>query len=309
MSESVLRLEHIKKCYGDFTAVHDLSLDVPRGSIYGFLGPNGAGKSTTIRIALSIYEPTSGTIEVLGHKSALDVRERIGYLPEEKGLYRKMKAGDVIAYFGQLKGMTRGDAKLKAVEMLERYGLGANIRSKCEALSKGMQQKVQVLASIVHTPEFVILDEPFSGLDPVNQGVLEQVITDLAKHGSTIVFSTHVMEHAERLYDRIVLIAKGRKIFDGTIPEAKRTVPRRVLLETASNPELLARMPGVRAVDKTEHANRYEVALLDNARPDEILAACFKAGIELQAFDKNEPSLRDVFLKLVGRSDAAEVAA
>jgi ABC-2 type transport system ATP-binding protein len=309
MSDTVLELEHIHKRYGDFEAVHDLSLSVPRGAIYGFLGPNGAGKSTTIRIALSIYAPTSGTVAVLGHPSALEVRDRIGYLPEEKGLYRKMKAGDVIAYFGQLKGMTRGDAKLKAVEMLERYGLGANVKSKCEALSKGMQQKVQVLASIVHTPEFVILDEPFSGLDPVNQGVLEQVITDLAKHGSTIVFSTHVMEHAERLCDRIVLIAKGRKIFDGTIPEAKRTVPRRVLLETGSNPELLARMPGVRAVDKTEHANRYEVALLDNARPDEILAACFKAGIELQAFDKNEPSLRDVFLKLVGRADAAEVAA
>jgi ABC-2 type transport system ATP-binding protein len=309
MSDTVLELEHIHKRYGDFEAVHDLSLIVPRGSIYGFLGPNGAGKSTTIRIALSIYAPTSGRVAVLGHASALDVRDRIGYLPEEKGLYRKMKAGDVIAYFGQLKGMSRGDAKLKAVEMLERYGLGANVNSKCEALSKGMQQKVQVLASIVHEPEFVILDEPFSGLDPVNQEVLERVISDLAGRGSTIVFSTHVMEHAERLCNRIVLIAKGRKIFDGTIPEAKRTVPRRVLLETHSSPELLARMPGVRAVDKTEHANRYEVALLDNARPDEILAACFKAGIELQAFDKNEPSLRDVFLKLVGRGDAAEVAA
>src|SRR5262245_60438681 len=127
MSESVLELEHIHKRYGDFEAVHDLSLSVPRGSIYGFLGPNGAGKSTTIRIALSIYAPTSGTVQVLGRPSALEVRDRIGYLPEEKGLYRKMKAGDVIAYFGQLKGMTRHDAKLKAVEMLERYGLGANV--------------------------------------------------------------------------------------------------------------------------------------------------------------------------------------
>ncbi len=309
MSDAVLELEHIFKRYGDFEAVHDLSLVVPRGAIYGFLGPNGAGKSTTIRIALSIYAPTSGTIQVLGHPSALDVRERIGYLPEDKGLYRKMKAGDVIAYFGQLKGMSRGDAKRKAVEMLESYGLEDNVETKCEALSKGMQQKVQVLASIVHEPEFVILDEPFSGLDPVNQEVLERVISDLNKRGSTIVFSTHVMEHAERLCNRIVLIAKGRKLFDGTIAEAKRTVPRRVLLETHSNPELLARMPGVRAVDRTEHANRYEVALLDSARPDEILTACFKAGIELQAFDKNEPSLRDVFLKLVGRSEAAEVAA
>ncbi len=309
MSDTVLELEHIFKRYGDFEAVHDLSLVVPRGSIYGFLGPNGAGKSTTIRIALSIYAPTSGTIQVLGRPSALDVRERIGYLPEEKGLYRKMKAGDVIAYFGQLKGMKRADAKRKAVDMLERYGLGANVNSKCEALSKGMQQKVQVLASIVHEPEFVILDEPFSGLDPVNQEVLEQVIGDLNKRGSTIVFSTHVMEHAERLCNRIVLIAKGRKLFDGTLPEAKRTVPRRVILETSASPELLERLPGVRGVDRGAQPNRYEVALAEGARPDEILTACFKSGIELQAFDKNEPSLRDVFLKLVGRGEAAEVAA
>jgi ABC-2 type transport system ATP-binding protein len=309
MTEAVLRLEHIHKRYGDFEAVHDLSLVVPRGSIYGFLGPNGAGKSTTIRIALSIYAPTSGTVEVLGRPSALEVRERIGYLPEEKGLYRKMKAGDVIAYFGQLKGMKRADAKRKAVDMLERYGLGANVNSKCEALSKGMQQKVQVLASIVHSPEFVILDEPFSGLDPVNQEVLEQVIADLARNGSTIVFSTHVMEHAERLCDRIVLIAKGRKLFDGTIPEAKRTIRRRVILETSADPELLARLPGVSGVEKSAQVNRYEVAVADGARPEEILGACFKAGIELSAFDKNEPSLRDVFLKLIGRSEATEVAA
>ena len=309
MSDSVLELGHIHKRYGDFEAVHDLSLSVPRGSIYGFLGPNGAGKSTTIRIALSIYEPTSGTVEVLGHGSALDVRERIGYLPEEKGLYRKMKAGDVIAYFGQLKGMSRGDAKRKAVDMLERYGLGANVNSKCEALSKGMQQKVQVLASIVHEPEFVILDEPFSGLDPVNQEVLEWVIADLSKAGSTIVFSTHVMEHAERLCDRIVLIAKGRKLFDGTIPDAKRTIPRRVVLETAADPDQLQRLPGVQAVERTAHPQRYELALAASAKPDEMLAACFRSGIELQAFDKNEPSLRDVFLKLVGRAGAEEVLA
>jgi len=309
MSEPVLELEHIFKRYGDFEAVHDLSLVVPRGSIYGFLGPNGAGKSTTIRIALSIYSATSGSIRVLGKPSALDVRDRIGYLPEEKGLYKKMKAGDVIAYFGQLKGMKRADAKRKAVDMLERYGLGANVESKCEALSKGMQQKVQVLASIVHTPEFVILDEPFSGLDPVNQEVLERVVADLAKNGSTIVFSTHVMEHAERLCDRILLIAKGRKLFDGTLPEAKRTIPRRVVLETASNPEPLARLPGVKAVEKAAQVNRYELALADGAKPDEILAACFRAGIELNAFDKNEPSLRDVFLKLVSKQSAEEVAA
>jgi ABC-2 type transport system ATP-binding protein len=309
MTDSVLRLEHIHKRYGDFTAVHDLSLDVPRGSVYGFLGPNGAGKSTTIRIALSIYAPTSGRVEVLGRPSALEVRDRIGYLPEEKGLYKKMKAREVIAYFGMLKGMSRSDARAKSELLLERYGLAEKRDVRCEALSKGMQQKVQVLASIVHAPEFVILDEPFSGLDPVNQEVLEQVISDLAKQGSTIVFSTHVMEHAERLCDRIVLIARGKKLFDGTLPEAKRLLPRRVVLETAVGADTIARLPGVSRVERTEHPQRYEVLVADGARADEILAACFRTGVELQAFDKSDPSLRDVFLKLVTRAEAEEVLA
>ena len=314
MSEPVLRLEHLHKRYGDFIAVHDLSLTVPRGSVYGFLGPNGAGKSTTIRMALSIYEPTAGKVEILGRSSALEVRNRIGYLPEEKGLYKKMRAVEVIAYFGMLKGMSRADANRKAAELLERYGLAEKSKVRCEALSKGMQLKVQVLASIVHAPEFVILDEPFSGLDPVNQEVLEQVIADLAKAGATIVFSTHVMEHAERLCDRIVLIARGRRLFDGTLAESKRILPRRVLLETGAAPEQLARLPGVARVERTGgespgQSARYEVLVSEGARADEILSACFRSGIELHSFDKNDPSLRDVFLKLVSRAEAEEVVA
>ncbi len=314
MSEPVLRLEHLHKRYGDFIAVHDLSLTVPRGSVYGFLGPHGAGKSTTIRMALSIYEPTAGKVEILGRSSALEVRNRIGYLPEEKGLYKKMRAVEVIAYFGMLKGMSRADANRKAAELLERYGLAEKSKVRCEALSKGMQQKVQVLASIVHAPEFVILDEPFSGLDPVNQEVLEQVIADLAKAGATIVFSTHVMEHAERLCDRIVLIARGRRLFDGTLAESKRILPRRVLLETGAAPEQLARLPGVARVERTGgespgQSARYEVLVSEGARADEILSACFRSGIELHSFDKNDPSLRDVFLKLVSRAEAEEVVA
>ncbi len=314
MSEPVLRLEHLHKRYGDFIAVHDLSLTVPRGSVYGFLVPNGAGKSTTIRMALSIYEPTAGKVEILGRSSALEVRNRIGYLPEEKGLYKKMRAVEVIAYFGMLKGMSRADANRKAAELLERYGLAEKSKVRCEALSKGMQQKVQVLASIVHAPEFVILDEPFSGLDPVNQEVLEQVIADLAKAGATIVFSTHVMEHAERLCDRIVLIARGRRLFDGTLAESKRILPRRVLLETGAAPEQLARLPGVARVERTGgespgQSARYEVLVSEGARADEILSACFRSGIELHSFDKNDPSLRDVFLKLVSRAEAEEVVA
>lgn len=309
MTERALHLEGITKRFGDFTAVSDLNLTVPKGSVYGFLGPNGAGKTTTIRISLAIYEPTSGTVEILGHRSALDVRPRIGYLPEEKGLYKKMKAREIIAWFGQLKGMTRADAIRRGQELLERYGLGEFALRRCEALSKGMQQKVQVLASIVHSPEFVILDEPFSGLDPVNQEVMEGVIRDMRKEGTTVIFSTHAMEHAERLCDRVVLIARGTKLFDGTIAEAKRAIPRRVLIETSSDVERLRAVPGVVDIERREGDGTWQVTLAEGANADAVLRACFQHGIELRSFDRRDPGLRDVFLKLVGTRDIEEVLA
>jgi ABC-2 type transport system ATP-binding protein len=309
MDEPVLVLEDITKRFGDFTAVRGLSLNVPRGSVYGFLGPNGAGKTTTLRIILSIYEPTSGRVEILGRPSALDVRDRIGYLPEEKGLYKKMKAAELIAYFGQLKGMPRRKARDRAGELLDRYGLGEFALRRCEALSKGMQQKVQVLASIVHSPEFVILDEPFSGLDPVNQEVMEQVIRDLKANRQTVIFSTHVMEHADRLCDRIVLIAHGTKLFDGTIAEAKRTIPRRVLIETESDVSPLRSVPGVTDLARVGENGNWDVTLAEGANADEILRACFRQGIQLRSFDRRDPGLRDVFIKLVSKSDAGEESA
>jgi ABC-2 type transport system ATP-binding protein len=241
----VLELEHVTKRFGDFTAVDDVSLAIPRGCVYGFLGPNGAGKTTTIRMIVDILRPTKGRISILGAASALDVRTRIGYLPEEKGLYKKMTATATIAYFGTLKGMRRAAAKRRARELLERHGLTEFADSKIEDLSKGMGQKVQVLSAIAHSPEFVILDEPFSGLDPVAQQVLEELILDMARSGVSIVFSTHVMQHAERLCERLLLIAKGRKIFDGTVADAKRTIPRRVLVRTAAGAEALGALDGV----------------------------------------------------------------
>src|SRR2546421_8205351 len=219
---AVLTLRNVTKYYGAFKAVDDLSFIVPRGSICGFLGPNGAGKTTTIRMILDIVKPSSGDITVLGRPSALEVRQRIGYLPEEKGLYKKMKTWAVVAYFATLKGMTKPAAKARAYELLERYGLKDFANKPTDALSKGMGQKVQMLASLAHDPEFVILDEPFSGLDPVNQQVMEEIIRDISRRNRTVLFSTHVMQHAERLCDRILLLAKGRLIFDGAISEAKK---------------------------------------------------------------------------------------
>jgi ABC-2 type transport system ATP-binding protein len=308
-SEPVLQLCNITKLFGDFKAVDDVSFSLPRGSICGFLGPNGAGKTTTIRIILEIFKPTRGTLTVLGQPSALSVRQRIGYLPEEKGLYKKMKTWAVIAYFASLKGMSRAAAKKRAYELLERYGLKDFADKPTDALSKGMGQKVQMLASLAHDPEFVILDEPFSGLDPVNQQVMEDIIRDIARRNRTVLFSTHVMQHAERLCDRIVLLAKGRKIFDGTVSQAKRTFPRRVRLETEDSIEPLRSLSEVAAAapvvaadgrPQVNGAACWEFELRENADPQAILQACFAQRIRLHSFNQADPSLHEVFMRLVG---------
>jgi ABC-2 type transport system ATP-binding protein len=308
MNDQVLELEKVTKRYGDFTAVHDVSLAIPRGSIYGFLGPNGAGKTTTIRMIFDIIKPTSGRITILGAPSALDVRPRIGYLPEEKGLYKAMTAAATIAYFASLKGMSRKAAKQRALELLERYGLGEFAHAKIQTLSKGMAQKVQVLCAVAHEPEFVVLDEPFSGLDPVNQQVLEKLIRDLSSKGSTVLFSTHVMQHAERLCNHLLLIAKGRKIFDGTVAGAKATIPRRVLISTESSIDSLNGLDAVAEIKPqgdsptTPGAKDWEIRLRGQASAQAILEKCFQSGIVLRRFDHSEPSLHDAFVALVGEA-------
>jgi ABC-2 type transport system ATP-binding protein len=316
MNDVVLELRNVTKFFGDFQAVNNLSLRLPAGSIYGFLGPNGAGKTTTIRMILEIIRPTRGAITVLGRPSALLVRERIGYLPEEKGLYKKMKTWAIIAYFATLKGMSRRRAKQRAHELLERYGLKEFAEKRTEALSKGMGQKVQMLAAIAHDPEFVILDEPFAGLDPVNQQVMEEIIRDMASRGRTILFSTHVMQHAERLCDRILLIARGAQVFDGTLAEAKRTVPRRVRIETLDDISQLRSLGEVLSISsraepdgepgqsKAGPSGQWELHIRENTDPQVILQTCFAHGIRLRSFNHADPSLHEVFVQLVGASAA-----
>ncbi len=212
-----------------------------------------------------------------------------------------MKAWAVRAYFARLKGVGGKEAKQRAYELLERYGLKDFSDKKVETLSKGMGQKVQVLASIAHQPEFVILDEPFSGLDPSNQQVMEDVISDLNKAGSTIVFSTHVMSHAERICDRVLLIAKAEKIFDGTIPEAKAIIPKMVNLSGVDDPNKLRALPGVTSAESTDGLpGSYDVCMADDADPQQLLRDCFRDDIELTSFNYREPTLHDVFLHLVG---------
>lgn len=302
MTSPAIVLEGVTKQFGSFTAVKDVSLEAPSGIVCGFLGPNGAGKTTTLRMILSIFEPTSGRIQVLGHRSAIEVRDRIGYLPEEKGLYKKMKAWASIAYFGTLKGLSQRAAKQRALDLLSKYGLGEFSNYKCDALSKGMQQKVQLLAAVVHDPDLVILDEPFSGLDPVNQEVMEGAIAELKRAGKTVIFSTHIMEHADRLCDRIVLVAGGRKILDGTVAEAKRAIPRRIRVETEAEPAILRSIPGVRDLTTVTPSNgtpRHELHLEDRADADAVLRACFDRQIVLRSFDRSDPSLREIFMALV----------
>lgn len=309
MTQHVLEMENVCKTYGKFTAVSDMNISIPRGSIYGFLGPNGAGKTTTIRMILDIIKPDSGRISVLGQDSALKVRQKIGYLPEEKGLYKKMKVRTVIAYFAMLKGLDKSTAENRADVLLTQYGLFDFADARVESLSKGMGQKVQVLSAVAHEPELVILDEPFSGLDPVNQQVLETLIQDMATAGQTVIFSTHVMEHAQRLCDQILLIAKGRKIFDGSVSDARALIPRRVVLETADNIESLHTLSSISNITPmpptVDGEDRWMLQIPKETQPQEILKFCFDRGISPSRFDYAEPSLHDVFVHLVG-SDATE---
>lgn len=304
MTDSVLTLDNVVKRFGGFPAVDGLSFSVARGEIFGFLGPNGAGKTTTLRMILDIIRPTSGRIVVLGSTSAIPVRRRIGYLPEERGLYRKMRAAETIAYFAKLRGVPGKQARERAYELLERFGLKEFAKTRNEALSKGMAQKLQLLSTIAHEPELLILDEPFSGLDPINQATLEDLIRELRNEGRTIIFSTHVMQHAERLCDRFLIIAKGKKRFEGDIGEARAVFPPRLILRTRDDIDGLRRAPGVKmiaAIGAVSDGERdYEVSLSPGADPQAVLKAAFDAGLRLSRFEHAGASLHDIFVALAG---------
>jgi len=301
---AALEAEGLVKRYGARTAVRDLSFSVPQGSIYGVLGPNGAGKSTTLRMLVGVLRPTEGEISMLGGPISRDTMRRVGYLPEERGLYRGMSARAAIAYLARLKGTPAGKAYKRADKLLVDHGLGKVRRKKIKTLSKGMAQKVQVLGAIAHEPDLIIFDEPFSGLDPVNQRVLEETIRAQAAAGRTILFSTHVMEHAERLCDRILLIARGNKAFEGTVAEALALAPSIAMLETEGDYDLAAVL-GSRgfniAYDGEEHGNRRWRARLENGHGSrQLLQACVEVGAPLCLFEPARASLHEAFVSLVG---------
>ena len=295
MSSQVLELEKVTKRFGDFIAVDDVSRSIPRGSIYGFLGQNGAGKTTTIRMIFDILKPTSGRISILGASSALDVRHRIGYLPEEKGLYKAMTAAATIAYFASLKGLSRKAAKQRARELLERYGLGEFADSRIQALSKGMGQKVQVICARSRTsPSSSSSTNPF-GLDPVNQQVLEKLIRDLAGRGSTVLFSTHVMQHAGAALRPTPSHREGPQDFRRHGRRREDTIPPRATAPKAAS----SRSPGSTTSPRSKRLLRTIGTSGTNAKSgaktsaQTILERCFKTGIVLRRFNHSEPSLHD----------------
>ena len=304
---SVLTLERVSKRFDRVVAVDDLSFSVEPATVFGFLGGNGAGKTTSLRMVLDIIRPTSGKIEVLGRSPGRENANDIGFLPEERGLYRQMTALDTITYFGRLKGMTAADARREGSALLDRFGLSANVKTTVDKLSKGMAQKVQLATALVNRPRLLILDEPFSGLDPVNQGLLEDEIRRMSAGGSTVVFSTHVMQHAERLCDRLLLLARGRKKFEGTLDEARAQLPARLTVVAKQDPSGIAGIES--AADRGEAEpgwRRWDVRLEQGIAPGDVLERWVDQRFPLRRFEQVQASLHDVFVHIVGTPESAQ---
>lgn len=297
-ADPVVRLRGVNKSFGSNQAVRDLDFELPRGTVCGLLGPNGAGKTTAIRIMLDILGPDNGTVELLGEPVGPAVRERVGYLPEERGMYQKMKVGEHLAFFGEIKGLAHGEAKRQAGRWLERLGLADRAEDRVDSLSKGMQQKVQFIATILHDPEFLILDEPFSGLDPINSELLREIVVERKRDGGTVLFSTHMIDDAERICDRVCMIAGARKVLDGTLAEVRAESGRKDVVVVFDGDRGWLSGPAVDSV--TDHGRRAEIRLSPGADPQTLLRAAVAAGARVERFEIAEPSLREIFLERAG---------
>jgi len=309
-------LRGLTKTFGKTVAVRDLDLTVPGGGLYGVIGPNGAGKTTAIRMILSILMPDRGAINVLGRASSLEAKDRIGYLPEERGLYKKMRVGAFLIYMAQLKNNDGPDLPRRVRQWLERVGLAEVEKKRCEELSKGMQQKVQFLAAIIHQPDLIILDEPFSGLDPVNQRLIRDLVRDEHRRGATVLFSTHVMVHAEQLCDHVVMIHRGAKVLDDGIANIRaRFDPRSLLfepLDPGADVQVLAAVPGVSELRRD--GGSWELAMSPGADRASVIRAV-SAALTPSRLELRRPTLEDVFVNIVttdagaGAGDAAGLRA
>ena len=298
--EPALRLLRISKSFGEKRAVHEMDLVVPRGATYGFIGPSGAGKTTCIRMIMSILFPDSGELSVLGHRSALEAKDRIGYLPEERGVYRRMKVGDFLTFIAQLKGVPEEEALPRALELLKRTGLVDVEKKKCEELSKGMLHRVEFVAAIINRPELIILDEPFSGLDPVSVKLLKDLVTAEQQRGATLLFSTHIMAHAEELCEHVVMIHNGRKVLDEPMTGLRRQFDPRVIrvepLDEHASMGVLRQVPGVAEVKTTNDG--CEVHLQAGIDPTTAMQQ-IAATVPVASIAMARLRLEDVFLRLV----------
>jgi ABC-2 type transport system ATP-binding protein len=297
---SAIEIRNVTKQFGTVVAVNDLTLDVPQGSIYGFIGPNGSGKTTTIRMILNIIRPDRGTIRVLGRETSAPTRDDVGYLPEERGLYKKMPVRTLLRYYGRLKGRSISDIDPAIEEWLGRLNLRDWADKRIDQLSKGMAQKVQFISSIVARPTLLILDEPFSGLDPVNAEALKDAVLDLRQRGTTIVFSTHDMGAAERLCDRIFMIFRGHKVLDGTLDEIHADHGQdTVRIRTAAGAAALVGWPGVLSLN--DHGNYQDVRL--QGAPAAFLRD-LTGRTDVYHFEVRRPSLHDIFVRIAKPTDA-----
>jgi ABC-2 type transport system ATP-binding protein len=306
MSDSgyAVRLEGVTKRFGKHTAVSELDLEVPRGVIYGLLGPNGSGKTTTIRMIMGILHPDEGKVSLFGADADDVRRKRVGYLPEERGVYRKMKCLDLVVFLAEIRGVPRAEGRRRALHWLERLGLPEWADKKVEDLSKGMQQKIQFIGTVIHEPELLILDEPFSGLDPINQDVLEEIVLDFHGRGTTILFSTHLMDQAERLCERVCLISKARKVLDADLRELKASERKGLVAVEFDGPDHWLQGPEVQSVEAVKGA--VHLVLREGADHQAILRRGVEAGATIYRFDLVEPRLHEIFVRRVGDAAAED---
>jgi ABC-2 type transport system ATP-binding protein len=315
MSDLAIDIRNVVKRYSEHVAVRDLSLQVPRGTVYGLLGPNGAGKTTTIRMILNIIAPDSGTISLFGQPHLGNgATDRIGYLPEERGLYKKMQVRRVLKFLAELKGVPAKVAEQRISEWMERFQLKTPEKdwglAKIDELSRGMQQKVQFIGTLLHDPDLVILDEPFSGLDPINAQALKDTVVELKARGKTVIFSTHLMDNAERLCDAVCIIARGDKVLDGTVSDVKAAHGGKVVALAVGGEarSLIGPVLADRSlVSRVDDQNRfYEINLAPGADPQQLLRRVLETGAPISRFELVQPSLHQIFLEKVGATGVEE---
>ena len=301
---NALEIEGISKSFGDFYAVKKLSFEIPPGTIYGLLGPNGAGKTTTIRMVMNIIIPDEGSIKVLNRRMDDELKERVGYLPEDRGLYPKMKVGELLLFLAEIKGLKGSEARKEIDFWLERFDLSDWKSKKVEELSRGMQQKLQFIVTVIHQPELIILDEPFSGLDPVNTKLLKDIMLEMKEKGRTIVFSTHRMEQVEMICDNICLINKAERVLEGNLSQIKKEYGKNtVILDYDGEANFIKNFPEIEKID--DYGKFMEIKLKEKSSPQDLLPKLV-GKISINKYEVKEPTLNAIFIEKVGGKEVKD---